>query len=432
MSQDIWPWMRIKDVTIDVPNCDPQQTPDMQFKYVDISSIDNSMFEIVAPKTLLGREAPSRARRPLRDGDVLFSNVRTYLRNIAQVRGLSGTAVASTGFTILRPGPLLDSRFLFHYVRSAAFIDRITQRQTGTHYPATSDRVVRDQLMPLPPVSRQIELARELDFVEKTARTALSNIERALGCLRLFRQSVLASACTGRLTADWRGDAFEDDEIPSTWRVMSIADLAAKMPRAVQSGPFGSNLLHSEFVPTGCLVIGIDNVLDGTFSIGRNHRISKQKFDSLQKYEARPLDVLITVMGTVGRVCTVPTDIEPALITKHVYRITVNRALANPAFIALALRGHPTVRDQIRAQERGQTRPGINGKIVKALELAIPPVAEQEEIVRVVGTLLPQADSIEQRLRLVVNRLGAVSNAVLGSALGNGMNGAAANASAQG
>jgi hypothetical protein len=61
------------------------------------------------------------------------------------------------------------------------------------------------------------------------------------------------------------------------------------------------------------------------------------------------------------------------------------------------------------AQERGQTRPGINGKIVKALELTVPPLAEQNEIVRLVDTLLAEADSIEQRLGLVAARIGKVT-----------------------
>jgi type I restriction enzyme S subunit len=157
-------------------------------------------------------------------------------------------------------------------------------------------------------------------------------------------------------------------------------------------------LKHSEFGASGRLVIGIDNVLDGKFSLGKQHRISDQKFRELEKYAARPLDVLITVMATVGRVCVVPADIEPAIITKHVYRITVDQSAVDPYFVAFALRGHPQVREQINSQVRGQTRPGINGAIVKRLELAIPPLEEQRQVVRRASRMLTLADVIEQRI----------------------------------
>jgi type I restriction enzyme S subunit len=111
-------------------------------------------------------------------------------------------------------------------------------------------------------------------------------------------------------------------------------------------------------------------VLDGCFTMGSQHRISQSKFAELQRNDARPLDVLITVMATVGRVCVRPPDIEPAISTKHVYRITVDRTQVDPYFLMQALRGHPKVREQISHQTRGQTRLGINGQIVNGLSIA--------------------------------------------------------------
>jgi type I restriction enzyme, S subunit len=81
-----------------------------------------------------------------------------------------------------------------------------------------------------------------------------------------------------------------------------IEELAADDNRAIQSGPFGSNLLHSEFRETGYLVIGIDNVQDGIFSLGSQNRIGKTKFFELECFRTRPHDVLVTAMATVGDV----------------------------------------------------------------------------------------------------------------------------------
>jgi type I restriction enzyme S subunit len=313
-----------------------------------------------------------------------------------------------TTYFVDDPGPY-DMRFAFHLLRSLG----LTELDRSSAIPGLNREELYALTVPVPSIEQQRRISGLVDDIHARARLVSHRLASAKLAIDRLRKSVLAAVFSGRLTADWRGDPVDDEGIPSSWRVMTVVDLAAKVPRAIQSGPFGSNLLHSEFVSTGRLVIGIDNVLDGMFSIGRNHRISSDKFNSLRKYEARPLDVLITVMGTVGRVCTVPADIEPAVITKHVYRITVDHLVANPAYVALALRGHPMVLAQIQAEERGQTRPGINGKIVKALELTVPPLAEQDEIVKRVDILLSHALELESRMSRAESALSLITRAIL-------------------
>jgi type I restriction enzyme S subunit len=158
-----WREFTIGDVVERVPNVKPELEPERDFGYVDISSIDNSRFEIIDRKRIKGKDAPSRARRPIRPGDVLFSNVRTYLRNIALVGESLDVDICSTGFTVLRPKPCVDSRFLFRYVLSDEFIDRITPTQTGTHYPATSDRMIFEESIRIPALSEQRRIVAKVE-----------------------------------------------------------------------------------------------------------------------------------------------------------------------------------------------------------------------------------------------------------------------------
>jgi type I restriction enzyme, S subunit len=192
--------------------------------------------------------------------------------------------------------------------------------------------------------------------------------------------------------------------------------LASREPRSLQSGPFGSHLHHSEFQEIGVLAIGIDNVLEGRFSLGKQHRISQAKFESLRKFAARPKDVLITVMATVGRCCVIPEDSEPSIITKHVYRITADASLVEPVYLMDALRGSPEVIAQIQSQIRGQTRPGINGQILKGALIPVPPLAEQREIIRRVETLFKLVDAIEKRVAGVTARAEKLTQAILANA----------------
>jgi type I restriction enzyme S subunit len=311
-----------------------------------------------------------------------------------------------------------------------------------------SQPLIRNLVLPFPPLVEQKRIVAKVEELLAWVNAARERVARVPAILKRFRQSVLAAACSGRLTADWSqrkvgagisredlrrrveersrqspscrvpaGLRFEDlSELPAGWCWASVEELASGEPHSMQSGPFGSNLLHAEFQDQGILAIGIDNVQDGSFSMGREHRISKAKYEELRKYTARPLDVLITVMATVGRVCVLPETLEPAVITKHVYRISVDKEIVNPSYLALALREDSVVQPQIRGAIIGQTRPGINGRILKRIGIPLPPLAEQREIVRRVEALFALADAIEKRVAAARLRVEKLTQAVLARA----------------
>ena len=281
----------------------------------------------------------------------------------------------------------------------------------------------------IPPLAEQKRIVTKIEELIAHVNAARHRLAKVLAILKRFRQAVLAGACSGRLTEDWRKThrniarttaavsvSVDNNDLPARpegWVWKTIDKLASRLPRSIQSGPFGSNLLHSEFKKEGILVIGIDNVMDGNFSMGKEHRISKAKYKELEKYKARPLDVLITVMATVGRCCVVPEDIENAIITKHVYRITSDNALVKPHYLMYSLLGDPIVQDQIQNQIIGQTRPGINGKILRGISIATPPVLEQEEIVRRIEALLRLGGKIEVRVTAGMKRVEELTDAIL-------------------
>jgi len=360
---------------------------------------------------------------------------------------------------------LTSNRFLKFYLDVFDFGDFVT----GTTRLKLNQGVMRTIPVVFPPIAEQERIVNKVERLLARVNAARERLARVPAILKRFRQSVLASACSGRLTADWRDGycnleraadtvervlskrrkkwevtqtekartpgkisnrnryklKYKEPALPGLWDLPGLPDswcwatieqLASPEPRSIQSGPFGSNLLHSEFRDTGILAIGIDNVLDGEFSIGSQHRISKEKYRELSKYKAQPLDVLITVMATIGRCCVLPADVETAIITKHVYRITADRNLVDPYYLMLALRGDTEVWRQINSQIRGQTRPGINGQILKTLAIPTPPLYEQQEIVRRVSDLLNLADRIEVQVASATGHPDKLTQSILSKA----------------
>jgi type I restriction enzyme, S subunit len=140
---------------------------DEQVRYIDIGAVDNLRKRISGVQTVLGREAPSRARQLVEAGDVLVSTVRPNLNAVAAVESELAGATASTGFCVLRPRPqALDGRYLWHWVKSPAFIGEMVRRATGASYPAVSDGIIRESKIPVPPLPEQHRIAEVLDRAE--------------------------------------------------------------------------------------------------------------------------------------------------------------------------------------------------------------------------------------------------------------------------
>lgn len=186
-----WHTAKIMDVVEPLTTVDPRKHPDKSFEYIDVSSVSRTTYSIDATSTLLGCDAPSRARRLVRTGDVLFATIRPTLQRITVVPDHLDQAVCSTGYFVLRPKPEVNGRFLFHYLFGQPFSDEMASRQRGASYPAVSDRDVKEHLMPLPPLLEQERIVAILDEAFAAIATATANAEKNLANVReLFESDI--------------------------------------------------------------------------------------------------------------------------------------------------------------------------------------------------------------------------------------------------
>jgi len=177
------------------------------------------------------------------------------------------------------------------------------------------------------------------------------------------------------------------------WPQAKLEDLALPEKGAIKIGPFGSQLKKSELTSSGVHVVGIENVLAQKFDGLGDRYISEQKFKTLRSVEVLPGDVLITMMGTIGKVAIVPEGIARSIMDSHLLRIRPNPKITIPEYVAWLIAGSASTKRAIHGNAHGAIMKGLNSKIVRHLPAPLPPPSEQRRIVEI----LDQADALRQK-----------------------------------
>lgn len=176
-----------------------------------------------------------------------------------------------------------------------------------------------------------------------------------------------------------------------------------------RTGPFGSALHHDEFVDEGVFVLGIDNAVENRFSYNKMRYITDEKYQQLKRYTVKPGDVIITIMGTVGRSAVIPEDMPKAINTKHLACITPDKNQIDSYFLTCLFQMHPEIRSQLQNQSKGAIMDGLNLTIIKALKFSLPPLTLQKQFV----DFFKKADKLKINIQISLEKLAVVKSALM-------------------
>lgn len=300
---------------------------------------------------------------------ILYGKLRPYLNKVALPEFVGR---CSTELVPLLPAPGVDRRFLAALLRQPGAVQAVMAANTGSRMPRADMNVLLALPVPRPPIAVQRRIADILD--------------RAASIRRLRRQAQeTARQIVPALFNKMFGDPQPEVE---GWPTRELGDLLALVESAIRTGPFGSQLLHSEFVSDGVPVLGIDNVVRNHFRWTAQRCIPIEKFERLRRFTVRPRDLLITIMGTTGRCAVAPDDLPPCISTKHLCVLTLNQTVILPEFAWAALLFDPFVRSQIARTGHGAIMEGWNMGLVKRLSVRVPPLSIQSRFARRVASIM--------------------------------------------
>lgn len=194
-----FPKVKIKNVVQKTGQFNPKNNPNIEYTYIDISAIDKEIQKITNPNSFLGKEAPSRAKKHIQKGDILFATTRPNLKNIAQIEDDFLNSVASTGFCVLRVNEKIENNFLFHFLTSQIIQEQILPLIRGAQYPAISDNDLLGCEIPLPSILEQQRIVKYLNQTTEKNQKLILYYQNKLEHLKRLKNSVLDIAFRGGL-----------------------------------------------------------------------------------------------------------------------------------------------------------------------------------------------------------------------------------------
>jgi len=368
---------------LDIETLSASTPKDFKFYYLDISSAFEGSLSLPSFETEF-KDAPSRARKVVHRHDVLMSMVRPNLKAFAYFDHTDEPCVASTGFAVLTAKDDASSRFLLYSILSEEVSRQIDGLVIGSNYPAINSSAVRSLKILAPPKPEQTKIAEILSTVDR----AIAQTEALIAKQQRLKTGLMQDLLTcgidkhGNLRSEQTHE-FKDSppgRIPVEWEVKRIDELLANVDPPMRSGPFGSALLKEELVDAGVPLLGIDNVHTEQFVAQFSRFVHPKKAKTLKRYYVRPRDIMITIMGTVGRCCVVPDDIGTALSSKHTWTISLDQTVYSPYLACLQINHANWVLNHFAKDEQGGIMSSIKSDTLRSTLLPVPP---RDEIMKI-------------------------------------------------
>jgi type I restriction enzyme S subunit len=236
----------------------------------------------------------------------------------------------------VRPGPDLFNRFLVYRLMADYHSGRLADYYTGATIKHLTGQDLSRYEIPLPPLAEQRRIAEVLDRAE---------------ALRAKRRAALAQLDTlaQALFLDLFGDPVTN---PKAWKRVGMPD-AVVGKYGIKAGPFGSSLKKEDYTTSGYRVYGQEQVIAGRFDIG-DYYIGERKYQQLKACTVNKGDLLISLVGSFGKVLVVPPEIEPGIINPRLLKITPNHDLLTSSFLA-ALLALPAIQAEFERVAHGGT-----------------------------------------------------------------------------
>lgn len=259
----------------------------------------------------------------------------------------------------------------------------------------------------LPPRTEQKKIVDYLQHKISDIDKLVENLNVLINKLEQQRQSIITEAVAKGLNlnvkmkesgVEWIG------EIPEHWYIKKLKYLLREGSEGIKIGPFGSALKLEMMVDEGYKVYGQENLIKDDFTLGKRF-INSNLFSELSNYALKEGDVLVSMMGTIGKCKVVPNNFQKGIMDSHLIRMRFVKNKINSNYIALVISNAQYIKEQFNLNSKGSIMSGLNSSIIKSLDIVLPPLEEQNEILEYLMRTLNQIDYVSDSITQQISKL---------------------------
>ena len=355
-------------------------------------------------------------RYSLQPDDIVFARTGATTGKSFLIRTSPRDAVFASYLIRVRLRSEFCAPFIAHFFNSAEYWEQITENLSGSAQPSCNASKLSEILVPVAPLAEQRRIVAALDGVLDRVNGCNQRLNAIPKLLARFRQSVLAAACSGRLTGGscLRTDSDQvTDGLPPRWRSVSVGDVITDLKYGTAQ--------KCSYEKRGTPVLRIPNVAKGIIDQAdlkfANLPASERKSLSLQQG-----DVLVVrsngSVSLVGRSAVAHESELKFAYAGYLIRLRPDQSIVDPEFLNLALSSYD-VRLQIELEARSTSGVNnINGEELRALHFDLPPLTEQREIVEKVRALFHLGDQLDNHYASATTQVQSLPRSILAKAFG--------------
>ncbi|MFG3693809.1 restriction endonuclease subunit S [Stutzerimonas stutzeri] len=382
----------------------PHETPELLSEgipFLSAEAVKNDRLNFNRKRGFISEEEHAKFSKKYRPqkGDVYMVKSGATTGNVARVETDEDFNIWSP-LAAIRPNPRMTTTdFIFYFMKSKSFFYAVEQAWSFGTQQNIGMGVISNLKIAVPPVHEQEKIGAFLNYKTAKIDRLIEKKQELIEKLQEQRITTITQAITKGVAS---GVAIKEsnnqwfDSIPIHWQVIRLKDLVVD----AIAGPYGSSLTKSMYTNSGYRVYGQQQVIPEDFAIGDYH-ISDEKYEEMQRYRTLPGDILISVMGTIGRAALVPDDAEPGIINPRLVLYRANKRIVRPEYLKHFINSQPS-QNYFSLVAQGTTMEGINMALIGELAVAVPPLSEQDEI------LLTQ----QARTALLEKQVQSVANAI--------------------
>ena len=404
-----WEKLRLKHIaSINDEVLSEATAPDYELLYVDIGNVE-AIYGIQKKEQMRFENAPSRARRRVRDGDVIVSTVRTYLRAIAPVVEPESNLIVSTGFAVVRPRQRLENIFAAYVLRAPYFVDTVVSRSVGVSYPAVNASDIADIHLVVPPSSEQRAIAAFLDRETVRVDVLIEKKQRQVELLQEKRTTLISRAVTKGLdpNAKMKDSGIEWlGEIPEGWEKLRVKHIAS----------INDEVLSEATAPDYELLYVDIGSVEAIYGIQKKEQMRFENAPSRARRRVRDGDVIVSTVRTYLRAIAPVVEPESNLVVSTGFAVVRPRQRFENIFAAYVLRA-PYFVDTVVSRSVGVSYPAVNASDIADIHLVVPPSSEQRAIAAFLDRETARIDALIEKVEASIDLLSEYRTALISAAV---------------